>query len=206
MHFCPRDSCQTAWHRQCLAAHRTRKRPACDDRQLSLLCSIPAEVLKHSASHTPSISPPSLLSLLSTSNSASQPRSEAKKRKRASDPDPLSLLRELPKDLTELASQPIVKPTFRPSGVYRESPKRRSGKGKAPTKPENSIHNIAGNITTVLKARVLVNEAIRGAIALPRDWRKEIGWDDDTIPSIIVDSNENGSCPPLLCPTCGEHI
>ena len=195
-----------AWHRQCLVTHRTRKRPTCNDRQLSLLCSIPTEVLKHSPSLDPSGSSPSLLSLLSGSNSASQSRSGAKKRKRASDVDALSLLRELPEDLTKLASQPIVKPTFHPSGVYRESPKRRSGKGKAPKEPETRIHNIAGNITTVLKARVLINDAVRGTIALPQDWRKEIGWDYDTIPSIIVDGDENGSCPPLLCPTCGEHI
>ena len=195
-----------AWHRQCLVTQRTRKRPACNDRQLSLLCSIPAEVLKRSASFASSSSSPSLLSLLSKSNSASQPRSGAKKRTRASDADAHSLLRELPEDLTELASQPVVKPTFRPSGVYREPPKRRSGKGKAPTKPENSIHNIAGNIAAVLKARLLVDDAIRGGIALPRDWRKRIGLDDDATHSIIVDGGENGSCPPLLCPACGEHI
>jgi len=190
-----------AWHRQCLVNHRIRKRPACNDRQLSLLCSIPTEALKYSASLAPS-----LLSLLSNSNSPSQSRSGAKKRKRASDADALSLLRELPEDLTELASQPIVKPTFHPSGVYQEPPTRRSGKGKVLKESENSIHNIAGNITIVLKARVLIDDAIRGATALPRDWRKKIGWDDSAIPNIIVDGGENGSCPPLLCPTCGEHI
>jgi len=104
-----------------------------------------------------------------------------------------------------LASQPIVKPTFESSGIYEEPPKRRKGRKKA-SEPENVIQNVAGNITIVLKARALIGDVLRGIASLPRDWRKKIGWDDDTIPSIIVDDGENSSCPALLCPTCGEHI
>lgn len=208
MHFCPRDACQTAWHRECLSTHTIKKRPTCTDRQLSLMCSIPAEFLKHSASPSTSksTSPPSLLSLLSKSKSA-PPKSQSgtSKRKRASGPDALSLLEDLPSDLIELASQPIVKPTFGPSDVRGEPPKRRKGKRKAP-EPENVIHNVAGNITIVLKARALISDVLRGTTNLPRDWKKKIGLDDDTTPSIIVDDGESDSCPSLLCPTCGEYI
>lgn len=203
MHFCPRDTCQTAWHRQCLSTHRIRKRPTCTDRKLSLLCSIPTEFLEPSASTSISTSPPSLLSLLSKSKSS---QTETRKRKRASGVDPLSLFGDLPSDLTELASQPIVKPTFRPSDVYEEPPKTRMGKRKAPKVPENVIHDIAGNITIVLKARVLISDVLRGTTALPRDWRRKIGWNDGATSSVIVDDGEHGSCPSLLCPTCGEHI
>lgn len=204
MHFCPRDTCQTAWHRQCLSTHRIRKRPTCTDRKLSLLCSIPTESHEPSASTT-STSPPSLLSLLSKSKPTPKSQAGNRKRKRASGADPLTLFGDLPSDLTELASQPIVKPTFQPSDAYEEPPKTRMGKRKAPKEPENVIRNVAGNITTVLKARVLINDVLRGTDTLPRDWRKKIGWDDATISSIIVDG-EDDPCPPLLCPTCGEHI
>ena len=203
MHFCPRDTCKTAWHRGCLLTHRIRKRPTCTDRSLSLLCSIPTEFLEDSAS--PTTSPPSLLSLLSK---PAPPKSQAgtRKRKRASEVNAASLFEDLPPDLVELASQPIVKPTFQPSGVYEEPPRTRKGKRKAPEESENVINDVAGNITVVLKARVLINDVIRGITILPRDWRKKIGLDDNIIPSIIVDGGENGSCPQLLCPTCGEHI
>jgi len=179
MHFCPRDTCQTAWHRQCLLTNRTRKRPACADRKLSLLCSIPTKSLERSASPDPSDPPPSLLSLL--------------------------LFGELPSDLLELASQPIVKPTFQLSYVHEEPPEQYEGRRGVPREPENRIHNVAGNITTVLKARLLINDVLHGTTTLPQDWRKEVGWDHGTISSIIVD-DENDPCPPLLCPTCGEHI
>ncbi|KAF9652554.1 hypothetical protein BDM02DRAFT_2782687 [Thelephora ganbajun] len=209
MHFCPRETCQAAWHRQCLSTHPITKRPTCTDRKLSLLCSIPSVFLKSSVSPSASTSTssPSLLSLLSKSEPA-PPQSQpgTRKRRRLSEADALSLFGDLPPDLIQLASQPIVKPTFKPSGVGEEAPKRRKGKGKAPKEPRNVIHNVAGNITTVLKARVLINDVVRGITILPRDWRKKIGWDDDAIPSIIVDDDENDQCPPLLCPTCGEHI
>ena len=206
MHFCPRDSCQTAWHRQCLSTNRIKKRPAFADRKLSLLCSIPTKSLERSVSPNPSDSPPSLLSLFSKSNSAStRSQSVARKRKHVSEPDALSLFEELPSDLTELASQPIVKPTFQPPDVYEEPPKQHRGRRKAPKEPENRIHNVAGNITTVLKARVLISDVLRGTTTLPRDWKRKVGWDQNTISSIIVD-DENDPCPPLLCPTCGEHI
>ena len=191
MHFCPRDTCQTACHRECLSSHPIKKRPTCGDRKMSLLCSVPSNLLDSPAS-------PSLLSLLSKSKPASQSQSRTKKRKRASAPDALSLFEDLPPDLVELASQPIVKPTFEP-----ERPKRRRGKTKA-AEPQNIIKDVAGNVTVVLKARVLVNDILRGTATLPRDWGKKIGWED--APTSIVDSGENSSCPPLLCPTCGEHI
>ena len=207
MHFCPRDTCQTAWHRECLSTHRIRKRPTCTDRKLSLLCSIPSAFLEPSTSLEPPGSPPSLFSLLSKSNSPStRSQSGAGKRKRASEAGALSLFEELPSDLTELASQPIVKPTFKPSDVYEEPPTRHGGRRKAPKEPENGIHNVTGNITMVLKARVLVNSVLRGTTVLPRDWKKKVGWDDNTISSIIVDGGENDPCPSLLCPTCGEYI
>lgn len=206
MHFCPRDTCQTAWHRECLSTHRIRRRPACADRKLSLLCSIPIEFLKSSASPDPSSSPPSLLSLLSKSNPASRSQSGTRKPKRAFEADALSLFEDIPSELTELASQPIIKPTLKPSDAYEEPPKRNKGKRKAPEEPENGIHNVAGNITMVLKARVLVNDILRGTTNLPRDWKKKVGWDGDTVSSIIVDGGEDGPCPSLLCPTCGEYI
>ena len=199
MHFCPRDTCQTAWHRQCLSTHHIRKRPACSDRKLSLLCSIPTESLEPSTSPGPSDSPPSLLSFLSKSQSGTR------KRKRASEADALSQFEDLPSGLTELASQPIVKPTFKLSDVYEEPPKRRKGKGKA-LEEQKRTHDVAGNITTVLKARALINDVIRGTTSLPRDWKKKVGWDNYTISNIIVDGGENGPCPHLLCPTCGEYI
>jgi len=206
MHFCPRDTCQTACHRECLSTHPIKKRPTCTDRKLSLLCSIPSKVSKPSASPSTSASRTSLLSLLSKSKpTPSQSQSGSRKRKRGSDADPLTLLRDLPSELIQLASQPIIKPTFGPSNVPKEPPKKRKGKRKA-SEPESVIHNVAGNITIVLKARVLVSDVLRGTNTLPRDWKKKIGWDGDTIPSVIVDDGENGSCPPLLCPTCGEHI
>lgn len=118
----------------------------------------------------------------------------------------LSLFEDLPQDLVELASQPIVKPTLEPSDVYENPPKGRKGRKKVPQEPENVINNIAGNVTVVLRARVLVNNVLRGTAILPRDWGKEIAWDDGMIPSVIVDDDENRPCPPLLCPTCGEHI
>ena len=212
MHFCPRETCQTACHRQCLSTHTIKKRPTCTDRKLSRLCSIPSSLIEPSASPpasaSASASPLSLLSLLSKSKPAppqSHPRT--RKRKRAPEADALSLLGDLPPDLVELASQPIVKPTFEPSDVYDEPPKTRKGKGRAKaSKPEKIISNVAGNITMVIRARVLINDVLQGTTIMPRDWRRKIGWDDDTTPGIIVDSDENGSCLPFLCPTCGEHI
>jgi hypothetical protein len=207
MHFCPREGCQTAYHRQCLSAHPIKKRPARTDRKLSLLCSIPSKFLNPpaSASTSTSTSPPSLLSLLSKSKQAPpQSQTTTRKRKRASEANAFSLFEGLPSDLIELASQPIVKPTF--DHVYEEPPKRRKGRKNAP-KPENVISNVAGNITIVLKARLIINDVLQGTAFLPRDWRKKIGWGDDITPSaVIVDGDENGPCPPLLCPTCGEHI
>ena len=110
------------------------------------------------------------------------------------------MLEDLPPDLTELASQPIVKPTFEP-----EPPRTHRGKVKA-AEPLNIVKNVAGNVTEVLKARVLINGVIRGTTTLPRDWKKKVGWDGDADPSSIVDPGQNITCPPLLCPTCGEHI
>ena len=205
MHFCPRDTCQTACHRQCLSTHPIKKRPTCTDRKLSLLCSIPSSILEPSASPSTSTPPPPLLSLLSSSRPAPRSRSETRKRKRPLEADALAIFGDLPSELVELASQPIVKPTFEPSEVERELPKRRKGRKSVP-KPENTINNVAGNITTVLKARALVSDVVRGTTILPRGWGKKIGFDDDTIPSLIVDGDEKGQCPPLLCPTCGEHI
>ena len=191
MHFCPRDTCQTACHRECLASYPIKKRPTCTDRKLSLLCSIPSNLLDSAPS-------PTLLSLLSKSKPASQ--SKTRKRKRASEVDVHSLFEDLPPDLTELASQPIVKPTFEP-----EPPKKHRGKTKA-AEPLNIVKNVAGNVTVVLKARVLINDVLRGTTTLPRDWKKKIGWDSDADLGSIVDPDENSTCPPLLCPTCGEHI
>lgn len=206
MHFCPRDNCQTAWHRQCLLTRKVKKRPACTDRKLSLMCSIPSDLLNLPSPST-STSPSPLLSLLSKPESApSQPQSRNRKRKRDSEADALSLLEDLPKDLVELASQPIIKPTLKPTEVHKEPPKARKGRKKVPREPENVINNVAGNITTVLKARVLVNDVLRRTTVLPRDWKKRIGWDDGAIPSIRVDDDKNHPCPPLLCPTCDEHI
>ena len=205
MHFCPRDTCQTACHRQCLSTHPIGKRPTCTDRKLSLLCSIPSDLLEPSRSPSTSTPPPSLLSILSKSKRPPQSQSKTRKRGRASEADALSRFEGVPQDLIELASQPIVKPTFNPPGVSEGSPKRRKGKKKAP-EPENVINNVAGNITIVLKARALINGVVQGTTALPRDWGKKIGWDDGTSPHSIVDDGENGPCPPLLCPTCGEHI
>lgn len=204
MHFCPRDTCQTAWHRQCLLTHPIKKRPTHTDRKLSLMCSIPSDSL---TSPTTSTSPSSPLSLLLEHKSASQSPSKARKRRRDPGADILSLFEDLPEGLVELASQPIVKPTFEPSGIYEEPPKKRKGKKKAPGEPENVINNIAGNITTVLRARVLINDVLQGTNVLPRDWRKKIGCgDNNTTPGATTDSGENNQSPPLLCPTCGEHI
>ena len=205
MHFCPRDTCQTACHRQCLSAHPIKKRPTCTDRKLSLLCSIPSSFPGPSASPSTSTPPPPLLSLLSKSGPTPRSRSETRKRKWAPEVNALSVFEDLPPELVELASQPIVKPTFRPSGVQEQLPKRRKGRRKAP-KLENVIDNVTGNITLVLKARVLVSDVVRGAAVLPRGWRKKIGLDDNTTSGIIVDDDESGPYPPLLCPTCGEHI
>jgi len=195
MHFCPRDKCQTACHRDCLSSHPIKRRPTCSDRKLSLLCSIPSTLLDSPAS-------PSLLSLLSKSKPKPTPQfqSKTRKRKRGSEADAVSLYGDLPPDLIELASQPIVRPTFEP-----EPPKRHRGKVKA-AEPLNIVKNVAGNVTVVLKARVLINDVLMGSATLPRDWRKKLGWDDAAAPTNIVDSDENGPCPPLLCPTCGEHI
>ena len=210
MHFCPRDSCQVAWHRKCLLSHPIMKRPICANRKLSLMCSIPSDFLNPAASSSASAtSPPSLLSLLSKPQSAlTQSPSKTRKRKRDFEDGALSLLENLPQDLVELASQPIVKPTIEFAKVYEEPPIGRKGwaKAKGPREPENVIHNIAGNIATVLKARVLINDVIRGATILPRDWKKKIGWNDNAKSGIIVDSGEDSLCSPLLCPTCGEHI
>lgn len=206
MHFCPRDTCRTAWHRECLSTNPMRTRPTCTDRKLSLMCSIPSDLLGTSASSNASpASPPSLLSLLSKSKrTPPQSQSNTGKRKQASEVDALSLFEDLPQGLVETASQPIVKPTLELSGIYEQEPKR--WKGKAPQVPENVIYDVAGNIAIVLKARVLVNNLLRGTTILPGDWRKEIGWNGNKTPSTIVDGVENGPCPPLLCPTCGEHI
>ena len=193
MHFCPRDTCQTACHRECLSSHPIKKRPTCTDRKLSLLCSIPSNLLDSPPS-------PTLLSLLSKSKPASQSQPKTRKRKRGSEADALSLFEDLPSDLTELASQPIVKPTFEP-----EPPRTHRGKVKA-APPLNIVKNVAGNVTVVLKARVLINDVLRGTTILPRDWKKKIGWDDDATPSNIVDPSGHRPCPQLLCPTCGEHI
>jgi hypothetical protein len=203
MHFCPRDTCQTAWHRQCLSTHPIRKLPTCADRKLSLMCSIPSDLLNPPSTSTSS---PSLLSLLSKPKSV--PRSQPKTRKRGRDPEPdaFSLLGDLPEDLIELASQPTIKPTLEPSQSYEEQSKGRKGRKTAPQETENVINNIAGNIAIVLRARVLVNDVLRGTAVLHRDWRKKIGCDARTTPSIIVDDDENRPCPLLLCPTCGEHI
>lgn len=187
MHFCPRDTCQTACHRECLSSHPIKKRPTCTDRKTSLLCSIPSNLLDSPPS-------PTLLSLLS------KPQPKTRKRKRASEVDALSLFEDLPPDLTELASQPIVKPTFEP-----EPPRTHRGKVKA-APPLHIVNNVAGNVTAVLKARVLINDILRGNTTLPRDWKKKVGWDDDAALSNIVDPDEYRPCPPLLCPTCGEHI
>lgn len=204
MHFCPRDTCQTAWHRQCLLTRLTKKRPTCTDRKLSLMCSIPSDLLNPPAALSTSTLPPSLLSLLSKQKPA--PQSKTRKRKRDSEADALSSFEDLPQDLVELASQPIIKPTLESSKVHKRPPKGRKGKKRAPQEPENIINNVAGNITIVLGARVLVNDVLRGTVILRRDWRKKIGWNDHTMPGIIVDDDENRRCPPLLCPTCGEHI
>jgi len=207
MHFCPRDTCQTAWHRQCLSTHPIKKRPTCTERKLSLMCSIPSDLLDPPASLSSSTSSPSLLSLLSKQKSAlPQSQSKTRKRKRYPEADALSLFEDLPQDLVELASQPIVKPTLEPSAAYEEPPKGRRGRKKAPQEPKKVISNVAGNITSVLRARVLVNGVLRGTAHLPRDWRKKIGWDDGVVPSTLVDDSENYPCPPLLCPTCGGHI
>ena len=119
----------------------------------------------------------------------------------------LSRLEDLPSDLVELASQPIVKPTFafEFSDVYEGPPKGRN-RGRKISQPESVINNVTGNITLVLKARVLINDILRGTDTLPQDWRKKIGWDEDTTPGTIVDGDENRSCLPFLCPICGEHI
>ena len=211
MHFCPRDTCQTAWHRQCILTNPIEKRPTCSDRNLSLMCSIPSDLLDLSTSPSASTSPLSLLSLLSKSKSTpsqskstpSQSKSKSRKRGRDPETDALSMLEDLPRELVELASQPIIKPTLEARG---EPPKKRRGRREAPEEPESVINNVAGNITMVLQARVLISDVLRGTNALPRDWRKKIGWRDDTTPNIIVDYSEGNPCPPLLCPTCGEHI
>ena len=203
MHFCPRDTCQTAWHRQCLSTHATKKRPTCTDRNLSLMCSIPSDLIHLSTSPSASTSPPSLMSLLSKPKpTPSRSQSKTAKRGRGPETNVLSLLEDLPQGLVELASQPIVKPTLEPRG---EPPKKRRGKRTAPEEPENVIENVAGNITTVLKARVLINDVLRGTTILPRDWGKKIGWHDKK-PNVTADCSEDSPCPPLLCPTCGEHI
>jgi hypothetical protein len=199
MHFCPRETCEMAYHRECLLTHPVRKRPTCADRQLSLLCSAPSRILGSSGSD-------SLLSLILGSEPTPPSKSRTRKRRRASGADVLSRLEDLPSDLVELASQPIVKPTFafEFSDVYEGPPGGR--KGRKISQPESVINNVAGNITLVLKARALINDILRGTDTLPQDWRKKIVWDEDTTPGTIVDGGENGSCLPLLCPTCGEHI
>lgn len=205
MHFCPRDTCQTAWHRQCLSAHPIiRNQPTCADRKLSLMCSIPSDLLNLPPTSTSS---PSLLSLLLKqipAPSRSQPNT--RKRGRDFEADALSSLEDLPEDLVELASQPTIKPTLEPSEVFGEPTKKRKGREGAPPEPGNVISDVAGNIATVLRARVLVNDVLRGTTVLHRDWRKKIGYNSRTIPCVIVDDDENRPCPPLLCPTCGEHI
>ena len=208
MHFCPRDTCQTAWHRQCLLAHPIKKRPTYTDRKLSLMCSVPSDLLNPpaSSSTSTSISTPSssLLSLLSKPKSAlHKSKSETRKRKRDSEVDALSLLEGLPQDLVKLASQPIIKPTLE---SFEKPSNGRKGRQKVRQKPGNVVNNVAGNVTMVLKARVLVNDVLRVIAILPQDWRKKIGCHDSTMPSAIVDDGENRSCPPLLCPRCGEHI
>jgi hypothetical protein len=173
------------------------------------MCSIPSDLLESSASpSTSQTSPPSLLSLLLKQGSApSQSESKpTRKRKRHYESDALSLFEALPQDLVELASQPTVKPTIEPSEIFEEPPKGRKGRKKVSRDPGNVIKNVAGNIRTVLRARVLIHDILRGTAILPRDWRKKMALDDDTAPSLIVDGNENRTSPPLLCPTCGEHI
>ena len=208
MHFCPRDTCQTAWHRRCLLAHPIKKRPTCTDRKLSLMSSIPSDLLNSLPfPSTSSTSPPSLLSLLLKPKlDPLRSQSKTRKRKRDSEPDAFSLFEGLPQELVELTSQPIIKPTFNLSEVYEEPPKGRKGRKDAPQEVGNVISNVAGNISTVLGARVLVNDVLRGTTSLPRDWRKKIGWSEVKMANIIVDDGEGPPCPPLLCPTCGEHI
>jgi hypothetical protein len=133
MHFCPRDTCQTAWHRECLSTHHIRKRPTCTDRKLSLLCSIPTEFLEHSAS--PDL-PPARLPLCS-------PFSRNRNRllldlnpglgNANAHRKPTSLFGDLPSELTELASQPIVKPTFlHPLSFMKNHPSDTRGKERPP--------------------------------------------------------------------------
>lgn len=202
MHFCPRDTCQTAWHRNCLLNHPIKKRPTCADRKLSLMCSIPSDLLNSPATSSTSTSPPSLLSLLSKQKST-QSKAKTGKRKRDSEADALSLFGNLPQDLVELASRPIIKPTLNISGG---PPKGRKGRKKAPQEQKYGINDIAGNITIVLRARVLVNDVLRCSTILPRDWGKKIRQDGHPIQGMVVDDGESRLCPPLLCPTCGEHI
>lgn len=97
-------------------------------------------------------------------------------------------LDSLPLDLVRLAEQPLVRPTFN-------------------TDPRvcASIKDIAGNVTFVTKARMLVQVAISGYTTVTEDWPEELGIEsEEDFESCIVDDGVD--FPHFVCPGCSEPI
>jgi len=93
----------------------------------------------------------------------------------------------IPPALLILASQPLVKPTFI---------------CLADLSGHAVIHNVAGNIAPVIKARKIVRDIIIDNTESPENWEELIGLKND-MKYNLVDGEE---CPHVICPDCEDPI
>jgi hypothetical protein len=117
-------------------------------------------------------------------SSAAQPTKRRRADYRAMQLDKLDTI---PRALLTLASQPLVKPTFKRPTSYNE---------------RLVIHDVAGNITPVIKARRIVTDVISGNAQVPEDWKELIGMEEFMECNLI----DGEGCPHVICVDCGVPI
>jgi hypothetical protein len=162
MHFCPRPRCRSAYHRECLleAGHTEPDSP---DRDLRLLACSP-----DTNSDPPTTAEPPL-----------KKRSRGRPAKHGvSFMATLSnLISTVPRELVELAQQPIMK----------------GGKDGS----------IVGNVKSVIRARRMIYGVIGGTASLSSDWKTLV---DATATSSVRRRTRKEAIPPLVCPKCKGPI
>jgi len=174
MHFCPRSSCSRWYHRTCMLKHKNiLTSPPPSKEPFSCLTSRESRLLN-------SVPP------RQEGGDDSKTRRTSRRRLRLI-MDQHDQLASLPSDLLALASQPLVKPTFRRSTSPRERP---------------IIHDVAGNIAPVIKARRFIQDAIVGSGEVPDNWRELIGVKEDMDCNIV----DGEKCPHVKCANCGDPI